>query len=72
MVLGRAQPTERSLGLKVNWASPGTFQIIAPGADDNFGTNTGTRQFPTGLGYGTDDEDNLVNFARTRLGNARP
>ncbi len=59
-------------GITSNWASPGTFQIIAPGADDSFGAAVGTRQFPTGNGYGTDDEDNLVNFARTRLGNARP
>lgn len=52
--------------------NPNSFQIIAAGQDENYGTSESNKIFPDGNNYGTGDNDNLTNFATKRLEDAKP
>lgn len=69
---GVARPYLSSVtGVFVN---PDSYQIISAGQDGDWGTDTGSpdKQFPSGLNYGTGDNDNVTNFSGGTLGKQIP
>jgi general secretion pathway protein G len=58
-----------------SWVHPDTFQIIAAGLDNTYGTPANLNAiplFPNGRNYSQADMDNLTNFSRGTLGDAIP
>jgi general secretion pathway protein G len=56
------------------FVNPESFQIICAGIDNDYGDPNnpgGFRFFPTGGGYALGDNDNIVSFSRSKLGDAQ-
>ena len=60
-------------------ANEAKFQLIAPGLDDHYGSFTAVptmptdlKQYPDGVRYSPEDNDNLVNFSASNLEDAKP
>jgi prepilin-type N-terminal cleavage/methylation domain-containing protein len=72
VALGRAVPYQvpSTAGVK-RFVKEDGFQIICPGIDVNYGGANPDRFFPAGQGYGPGDNDNLVSFAKGRLGDSQ-
>ena len=46
----------------VQWVNRDTFQIIAPGIDNDYGADAADKTIPTGSNFAYGDFDNLTNF----------
>lgn len=55
-----------------DFVNEGGFQLIAAGQDDSYGnySTVTAKLYPTGVGYSSDDLDNLTNFSEGLLGDA--
>jgi prepilin-type N-terminal cleavage/methylation domain-containing protein len=49
------------------WANVDTFQIIAPGIDNDYGADAPDKTLPVGTNFGIGDFDNLSNFTSGKL-----
>ncbi|MDZ4821508.1 MAG: type II secretion system protein [Planctomycetota bacterium] len=54
------------------YADAGKYQIISAGLDGLYGNNSFEKIYPLGDNYNEQDDDNLVNFSGSNLGDSKP